>query len=147
MASVQAAGANPFARSFASGWREFVPVTAHTRASAINIGAPVSYVRARAVIEATGGVVTEVSDEDIFAAKAQIDRAGIGCEPASAASLAGARQLVAEGVIAPDARVVAILTGHVLKDTEQATGPLDVDEQPSPELDGLLRSIRRVLPG
>ncbi|MGZ3582823.1 MAG: threonine synthase [Ktedonobacterales bacterium] len=147
IASIQAAGANPFARSFASGWREFAPVTAHTRATAINIGAPVSYARARAVIEATGGVVTEVSDEEIFAAKAQIDRAGIGCEPASATSVAGARRLVAEGVIAPDARVVAILTGHVLKDTEQATGPIDEHEQPSPELDALLRSIRRVLPG
>lgn len=147
MAAIQAAGANPFARSFASGWREFAPVTAHTRASAINIGAPVSYARARAVIEATGGVVTEVTDTEIFTAKAQIDRAGIGCEPASAASVAGARRLVAEGVIAPDARVVAILTGHVLKDTEQATGPIDADEPPSPELDALLRSIRRVLPG
>ena len=147
MASIQAAGANPFARSFASGWREFTPVTAHTRASAINIGAPVSYARARAVIEATGGVVADVSDEEIFAAKAQIDRAGIGCEPASAASLAGARRLVAEGVIASDARVVALLTGHVLKDTEQATGPIDAEEQPSPELEELLRSIRRVLPG
>lgn len=147
MASIQAAGANPFARSFASGWREFAAVTAHTRASAINIGAPVSYLRARSVIEATGGVVSDVSDEEIFAAKAQIDRAGIGCEPASATSVAGARRLVAEGVIAPDARVVAILTGHVLKDTEQATGPIDADEEPSPELGELLRSIRRVLPG
>lgn len=147
MASIQAAGANPFAQSFASGWRAFAPVTAHTRASAINIGAPVSYTRARAVIEATGGVVSEVSDEEIFAAKAQIDRAGIGCEPASAASVAGARKLVAEGVIAPDERVVALLTGHVLKDTEQATGPIDADEEPSPELGELLRSIRRVLPG
>lgn len=147
IASIQAAGANPFARSFASGWREFAPVTAHTRASAINIGAPVSHARARAVIQATGGVVTDVSDAEIFAAKAQIDRAGIGCEPASAASVAGARRLVAEGVIPPDARVVAILTGHVLKDTEQATGPIDDDEQQSPELGELLRSIRRVLPG
>lgn len=147
IASIQAAGANPFAQSFASGWHTFAPMTAHTRASAINIGAPVSYARARAVIEATGGVVTSVTDEEIFAAKAQIDRVGIGCEPASAASVAGARRLVAEGVIAPNARVAAILTGHVLKDTEQATGPIDEDEQPSPELDALLHSIRRVLPG
>ncbi len=145
LASVQATGADPFYRSFASGWRALAPVHAHTRATAINIGAPVSYARARAVIEATGGVVTEVSDDEIFAAKAIIDRAGTGCEPASAASVAGARRLVAEGVIAPGAHVVAVLTGHLLKDIEQATGEGPVGEQEQPEVDELLRDIHQAL--
>ncbi|MBN2469673.1 MAG: threonine synthase, partial [Anaerolineae bacterium] len=64
----------------------------------------------------TDGVVEQVSDQEILDAKALIDAAGIGCEPASACSLAGARKLVAAGVIKPSERVVGILTGHVLKD-------------------------------
>lgn len=143
IAAVQAAGANPFYRSFMDGWRELQPVEAATRATAINIGSPVSFRRARAVIEATNGVVTDVSDEDIFAAKAVIDRAGIGCEPASAAALVGARRLVREGVIASDSRVVLLLTGHILKDSEQATGPAAVDTGGvMPELDALLYAAR-----
>jgi threonine synthase len=62
--------------------------------------------------------VTTVTDADIMDAKAWIDRIGIGCEPASAASLAGVRRLVAEGQIAADATVVCVLTGNVLKDTD-----------------------------
>jgi threonine synthase len=142
IAAIQAAGAAPFYQSYAARWRELVPVRAQTRATAINIGAPVSYVRARAVIEATRGVVAQVSDEEIFAAKAQIDRAGIGCEPASAASLAGVRRLRAEGVIAPDARVLAILTGHLLKDTAQATTE---DEEADADVETLTRQVRAAL--
>lgn len=145
IAAVQAAGANPFYASYAERWRSFEPVRARTRATAINIGAPVSHARARAVIEATGGVVTEATDEQIFAAKAEIDRAGIGCEPASAASVAGARRLVAEGAIARDARVVCILTGHVLKDVEQATGEQGETEESQPVVAELLRSVRAAL--
>lgn len=118
IASVQAEGANPFYRSYVSGWQETPIMQAHTVASAIKIGAPVSHARARRAIESTGGVVTEVTDETILQAKAVIDRAGLGCEPASAASLAGAHRLVAEGVIKPGERVVCILTGHLLKDTD-----------------------------
>lgn len=142
MAAIQASGAASFYHSYADQWRSHTPVHASTRATAINIGAPVSYARARAVIEATRGVVAQVSDEEIFAAKAQIDRAGIGCEPASAASLAGARKLRAEGVIAPDARVVAILTGHLLKDTAQATQESATVE---PAVAELMREVRATL--
>lgn len=142
MASIQASGAAPFYHSYADQWRSHTPVHASTRATAINIGAPVSYARARAVIEATRGVVAQVSDEEIFAAKAQIDRAGIGCEPASAASLAGVRKLRAEGVIAPDARVVAILTGHLLKDTAQATAE---SATMTPDVEALMREVRDTL--
>lgn len=142
IAAIQAAGAAPFYHSYVSQWREHIPVQAATRATAINIGAPVSYARARAVIEATHGMVAQVSDEEIFAAKAQIDRAGIGCEPASAASVAGVRKLRAEGVIAPNARVVAILTGHLLKDTAQATGESDTADKAT---EALMRQVRDVL--
>lgn len=142
LAAVQAARANPFYQSYADHWRDFAPVQASTRASAINIGAPVSSARARAMIEATRGVVTEVTDEEIFAAKARIDRAGIGCEPASAASVAGVRRLVREGVIAPGTTVVAILTGHVLKDPEQATAS---EPEADAEVSDLLRAIADAL--
>ncbi|MEO7021729.1 MAG: threonine synthase [Ktedonobacteraceae bacterium] len=117
IASIQAAGANPFYRSFKQGFAQRERVQAHTLATAIKIGDPVSYARARRVIEESNGLVEEVTDEEILAAKAVIDRAGIGCEPASAASLAGAKKLVTRGIIRRDERVVAVLTGHLLKDS------------------------------
>lgn len=118
IAAIQAAGANPFYQSYLDGFTSFSSVKAQTIATAINIGNPVSYRRARAVIEATRGVVAQVTDDAILAAKVAIDSIGIGCEPASAASVAGVRQLVAEGIIRSDERVVAILTGNLLKDPD-----------------------------
>jgi threonine synthase len=118
LATIQAAGAAPFANYFASGFDRFRPVVADTVATAIKIGNPASVERARRAVQLTDGVVTTVTDDEILDAKAEIDRAGIGCEPASAASLAGVRRLVREGTIAPDALVVGILTGHVLKDAD-----------------------------
>jgi threonine synthase len=118
IAAVQASGANPFYRSFQTDFAERFTVEAHTVASAIKIGAPVSFARARRVIRETNGIVTEVGDAEILEAKAIIDRAGIGCEPASAASVAGARRLVGEGVIGEGERVVCILTGNILKDPD-----------------------------
>ncbi|MEA2510915.1 MAG: threonine synthase [Thermomicrobiales bacterium] len=118
LATIQAAGAAPFADYFASGFDRYRPVVAETVATAIKIGNPASIERARRAIQLTDGVVTSVTDDEILDAKAEIDRVGIGCEPASAASLAGVRRLVREGVIAPDATVVGILTGHVLKDAD-----------------------------
>ncbi|NOT07680.1 MAG: threonine synthase [Gemmatimonadales bacterium] len=122
LAVIQAAGAAPFAAGFEQGFRERVRVDAETVASAIRIGNPASWDRAVRVIQATDGVVLAVSDEEILAAKGEVDRAGIGCEPASAASVAGLRRLAAEGRIDPHARVVAILTGHMLKDTDRLLG-------------------------
>ena len=118
LAAVQAAGAAPFARSFREGFARRYRVRAETVATAIRIGDPASHDRAVIAIRETGGVVAEVTDAEILEAKAVIDRAGIGCEPASAASVAGTRRLMREGVIGPRQRVVAILTGHVLKDPE-----------------------------
>jgi threonine synthase len=116
IAAIQASGANPFYRSYQLGFAGIQPVAARTLATAINIGNPVSFHRAREVILATQGVVAEVSDQEILRAKAVVDQAGIGCEPASAASIAGLLKLVGMGTIGHRERVVAILTGNLLKD-------------------------------
>jgi threonine synthase len=135
--AVQAKGANPFYRSFADSFRTRHRVRPETVATAIRIGDPVSYDRARIAIETTRGVVAEVSDDEILEAKARIDGAGLGCEPASAASLAGARKLRAEGAIAPGERVVCVLTGNLLKDPDAilARSPeralVEVDAEPA----------------
>ena len=116
LAAVQAVGANPFARSYREGFARRFPIRAETLATAIKIGDPASHDRAVEAIRWTDGVVTDVTDEELLEAKAVIDASGVGCEPASAASVAGARKLAAEEVIRPGQRVVAVLTGHILKD-------------------------------
>jgi threonine synthase len=116
VASVQATGASPFYRSFRGGFRRRYRVRAETVATAIRIGDPASHDRAIRTIRETRGLVTAVSDREILEAKAVVDAAGIGCEPASAAAVAGTRRLVREGAIRRGDSVVAILTGHVLKD-------------------------------
>ncbi len=116
LAAVQATGASPFYRSFKTGFRRRYRVKAETVATAIRIGDPASHDRAVRAIRATRGVVTAVSDREILDAKATIDAAGIGCEPASAAAVAGVRRLAGERVIRPGQSVVAVLTGHLLKD-------------------------------
>jgi threonine synthase len=89
---------------------------ASTIASAIEINRPVNLRKCLRALDTCDGVVRQVSDQDILDAKAQVGAGGIGCEPASAASVAGARLLVREGVIDPEQRVVCVLTGHQLKD-------------------------------
>jgi threonine synthase len=89
---------------------------ASTIASAIEINRPVNLAKCLRALEICDGVVREVTDQEILDAKAQVGAGGLGCEPASAASVAGVKQLVAEGVIGRDERVVCILTGHQLKD-------------------------------
>jgi len=114
--SVQAAGAAPFARSYNEGFATRYTVAAETVATAIRIGDPASWDRGVRTIRETNGIVLSCTDDEIIDAKMTIDAAGVGCEPASAASVAGVRKLVAQGVIASTDRVVAVLTGHVLKD-------------------------------
>ncbi|MBN2218134.1 MAG: threonine synthase, partial [Pirellulales bacterium] len=89
---------------------------ASTIASAIEINRPVNLMKCIRALEWMDGVVRHLDDQEILDAKAQVGAGGMGCEPASAASVAGARQLVAEGLIEPDQRVACILTGHQLKD-------------------------------
>ena len=116
LACIQAAGANPFARAFREGFARAHRVKAETVATAIKIGDPASLDRGIAAVRLTNGVVTDVTDGEILEAKAVVDASGVGCEPASAASVAGVRKLAAEGVIKAKDRVVAVLTGHILKD-------------------------------
>ena len=116
---IQAKGANPLVRSMLEfGGERLEPVRADTRASAIRIGNPASWRKAVRVIQATGGWVAEVSEAEIALAKAEIGREGIGCEPASAVTLAGLKKLLDEGKIAPTDSVVLLLTGHTLKDPD-----------------------------
>jgi threonine synthase len=89
---------------------------ASTIASAIEINRPVNLTKCLRAIQWCDGLVRKVSDQEILDAKAQVGAAGLGCEPASAASVAGLKRLIAEGVVGPDQRVVCILTGHQLKD-------------------------------
>ncbi|MBO9605359.1 MAG: threonine synthase [Paenibacillaceae bacterium] len=119
IAVIQAEGAAPFHRLVEQGAAQLMPEPRpRTAASALNIGNPPSWKKAlRLAIEATNGVTAAVTDEEIMAAKAVVDRCGIGCEPAAAASLAGLRKLVAAGVVGAEETAVCLLTGHLLKDT------------------------------
>jgi threonine synthase len=115
---IQAEGANPLYRWFTDANRVMKPVTAETRATAIRIGNPASWRKAAVVIDELGGWCEQVSEQEIALAKAEIGAEGIGCEPASAVTLAGLRKLIALGKITPEERAVLILTGHTLKDSQ-----------------------------
>lgn len=118
LAVIQAEGAAPF-YSFMQDRSAFRAVEhPETLATAIKIGDPVSWPKALHEVTSAEGVVEKVSEQEIADAKAVIGRAGIGCEPASAATLAGIRKLTAAGVMRADADVVAVLTGNVLKDPD-----------------------------
>ena len=116
---VQAEGANPLYRMWQAEASTLEPVKgATTLATAIKIGAPVSWKKAVRGLRWCGGEVEQVSEQEIADAKAIIGRDGIGCEPASAVTLAGIKKLTAAGTINRGEEVVAILTGHVLKDPD-----------------------------
>ena len=102
---------------------------ARTIASAIEINRPVNLLKALRTLEVTDGVVRAVPDEAILDAKAQVGAHGYGCEPASGASVAGARLLREQGIIGPDELVVCILTGHLLKDPHATVGYHSYDEE------------------
>ena len=122
LAIIQAEGANPLYKHYTQGFRDFQPVKADTIATAIKIGNPVNLQKAIRTIEWTGGVIEQVPDQQIMDAKAMVDQIGIGCEPASACSVAGTKKLVEKGIIKPGDSVVGVLTGHVLKDPEATIG-------------------------
>jgi threonine synthase len=116
---IQAEGANPLVRAMKEfGGEKIEPVEAHTRATAIRIGNPASWRKAVRIIQETGGWVEQVSEAEIGLAKAEIGAEGIGCEPASAVTLAGLKKLAAQGKIGKDESVVLVLTGHTLKDPD-----------------------------
>ena len=115
---IQAEGANPFYRSMREGGAQLTPMQAETLATAIRIGNPASWKKAQKVLQTTGGEVEQVSEIEIALAKAEIGADGVGCEPASAVTLAGLKKLVKRGFVKANESVVLILTGHVLKDPE-----------------------------
>lgn len=123
---IQASGADPFYRTLATSSRDLVPVAdAQTLASAIKIGRPISWKKAMRALQFTDGWCDVVSEQEIADAKAVLGRDGIGCEPASATTIAGLKKLLAlsrtsgsEVTMDPDEDVVAVLTGHQLKDPE-----------------------------
>ncbi|MDF1663227.1 MAG: threonine synthase [Planctomycetota bacterium] len=125
LVAVQAEGASPFFKFYQERLENpraelVAEANPETVATAIRIGNPQSWEKAIREINATKGMVLSVTDQEIMEAKLQIDGAGIGCEPASAASIAGIHQLIKRGIIGSKDHAVAILTGHFLKDVESA---------------------------
>jgi threonine synthase len=117
-------------------------IRATTIASAIEINHPVNLYKALRSLDRCGGVVREVTDQEILDAKAKVGAGGLGCEPASAASVAGARKLRREGVIESGERVVCILTGHLLKDPTATVAYHSTDQKTFDEVLGH-RGVRR----
>ncbi|MCX6062712.1 MAG: threonine synthase [Caldiserica bacterium] len=118
LAVIQAEGASPFARAAQGNFRHFEPMQPETIATAIRIGNPVSYDKAVRAIRFTNGVVTSVTDGEILQAKHDLDRQAVGCEPASAATLAGLRRLTREQVVRCGESALLIITGNLLKDPD-----------------------------
>jgi threonine synthase len=117
-------------------------IRAATIASAIEINHPVNLPKALRALDRCGGVVREATDQEILDAKAKVGAGGLGCEPASAASVAGAKKLRREGIIAPSDRVVCILTGHQLKDPTATVAYHSADQKTFDEVLGH-RGVRR----
>src|SRR5438132_3060881 len=116
---IQAEGANPLVRTIReTGGEKLVPVQAETMATAIRIGNPASWKKALRVIRESEGTVEQVTETEIALAKAEIGAEGIGCESASAVTLAGLKKLVKQGFVKRNESVVLILTGHMLKDPD-----------------------------
>jgi threonine synthase len=116
---IQAEGANALVRTLReAGGKRLVSVQAETRATAIRIGNPASWEKAVKVLQATGGACEQVSELEIAQAKAEIGAEGIGCEPASAVTLAGLKKLLRQGFVKPEETVVLVLTGNLLKDPD-----------------------------
>lgn len=151
IAAVQAAGSSPFYQSYQLNFAERKTMKAETIATAIRIGNPVSYERAIRTLKWTDGLVTSVTDDEIMDAKAMVDGVGIGCEPASAAAVAGVRQLIAAGVIQPHETIVGILTGNLMKDpgatVDYHTGvwPNAQFANPPVQVGADLASVRKVI--
>jgi threonine synthase len=155
IASIQAEGAAPFYKMWKSGTDSLEAVKPDTVATAIKIGNPVSWEKALKVIRETDGVVEVVSDAEIMEAKAVVDASGVGCEPASAASIAGVRKLVSKGVIKSDEDLVCVLTGNLLKDSDATIGyhtgklkgitPLKPNAPTKIDVESMSASLRRML--
>ncbi|HKF23436.1 MAG TPA: threonine synthase [Candidatus Angelobacter sp.] len=140
---IQAAGANPLVRAMREHDGErLAPVEPETRATAIRIGNPASWRKAVAVLKNTGGACEDVNEEEIAQAKAELGAEGVGCEPASAATLAGLKKLMHSGFVKPEQTVVLVLTGHMLKDQQYTSAS---SRRSSPPMDADASAVVRVL--
>lgn len=117
-AVIQAEGASPFYKAYKRGFKELIPQKAETIATAIKIGNPANYTKAIRSLQWTNGIVESVTDEEILEAKAIVDAAGIGAEPASCATVAGLKKLIDNGIVKSKETVIGILTGNILKDPQ-----------------------------
>ena len=160
---IQAEGANALVRTLReAGGKRLVSVPAETRATAIRIGNPASWKKAAHVLQSTGGTCEQVTETEIARAKAEIGAEGIGCEPASAVTLAGLKKLVKQGFVKANETVVLVLTGNLLKDPDytidfhrgdlfkgtsdqSATQSLEKLRHPPIVLDATLDSVMRTL--
>jgi threonine synthase len=115
---IQAQRANPLYKTIVGRSPRLIRVEAHTLATAIKIGNPVSWKKAMRAMEWTNGWCDVVSEQEIADAKAMIGRDGVGCEPASATTVAGIKKLIQTKEIQKDEDVVAVLTGNLLKDPD-----------------------------
>ncbi len=145
MTGIQAEGAKPIVNAFKDGKPEMIPEDKpETIASAIRIGNPVNAAKALTAIRDSDGVAESVTDDEITEAQLMLARLeGIGVEPASAASIAGLKKLVAMGEIERDERIVCITTGHLLKDPERV---IRICEPPK-EVDADVDVVREMLKG
>ena len=157
---IQAEGANALVRTLReAGGKRLISVPPETRATAIRIGNPASWKKAAHVLEATGGACEQVTELEIAQAKAEIGAEGIGCEPASAVTLAGLKKLVKQRFVKTDETVVLVLTGNLLKDPDftidfhrgemfsggPESGALDSLRHPPIVLDASLDAVMRTL--
>ena len=160
---IQAEGANALVRTLReAGGKRLISVQAETRATAVRIGNPASWKKAVNVLEATSGACEQVTEIEIAQAKAEIGAEGIGCEPASAVTLAGLKKLLQQGFVKPDESVILVLTGNLLKDPdftlgfhrgdlfrgtpdESASARLDPWRRPPIVLDATLDAVIRTL--
>jgi threonine synthase len=135
MTGIQAAGSAPIAEMIRMGSKELKPVAKpETIATAIRIGAPVSWKKAVNAIRDSEGTAETVTDDEILEAQKTLSRLeGLFVEPASASSIAGLKKLVENGTIDKDERVVCVTTGHGLKDPDTAIRmsekPLEIDAE------------------
>jgi len=149
---VQAAGANPFYQTLRASSPELLAVdNPRTEATAIRIGHPANWKKAKRALDWAGGFVESVTDEEIFEAKRALAEDGVGCEPASAATIAGVRKLVRAGKIEKHADIVCVLSGNQLKDTEYIMRHRTEDQEDSqrlqvaPDLASLRRELKRLM--
>ena len=143
MTGIQAEGASPIANAFKKDTMDMIPIeNPETVATAIRIGAPISSIKALRAIYDSNGYSETVSDDDILNAQKDLaKKEGIGVEPASAASIAGLKKLIEEGLIDKNEQVVCIVTGHLLKDPNNV---INVCNDPI-EIDADVDALKKVL--